>query len=310
MLRVRSWRRWKTREPGPLPELPRLPYVRLRVTLRAEERASVPAYHGSMLRGAFGHALRRTVCVMGPAQPCATCSLRPACVYPRLFETFLDGSPPPFLRGLTRGPCPYVFEPLGTEGTLAPGDSLAFDLLLIGQAVDLQGYAALALERMARGGLRAGRGRFRLERVETIGPSLPPLDGLPPGPLTLRFVTPLRLKVRDHLVAQPGFRDLVFAMLRRTLELAQLHVPGARVEWELRPWLERAEAVRVARADLRWHDWERYSHRQQSRMKLGGVMGTLVLEGDLAPFAPLLRAAEVVHVGKGATFGLGKVELG
>ncbi len=175
--------------------------------------------------------------------------------------------------------------------------------------MDLQGYAALALERMARGGLGAGRGRFRLERVETTGPSLPPLDGLPPGPLALRFVTPLRLKVRDRLVAQPGFRDLVFAMLRRTLELAQLHVPGARVEWALRPWLERAEAVRVARADLRWLDWERYSHRQRSRMKLGGVTGTLVLEGDLAPFAPLLRAAEVVHVGKGATFGLGKVEL-
>lgn len=44
-------------------------------------------------------------------------------------------------------------------------------------------------------------------------------------------------------------------------------------------------------------------------MKLGGLVGDLHLEGDLAPFAPLLRAAEVVHVGKGATFGLGKVEI-
>ena len=33
------------------------------------------------------------------------------------------------------------------------------------------------------------------------------------------------------------------------------------------------------------------------------------LEGDLAPFAPLLRTAEIVHVGKGSTFGLGKVEI-
>jgi hypothetical protein len=44
-------------------------------------------------------------------------------------------------------------------------------------------------------------------------------------------------------------------------------------------------------------------------MKLGGVVGTLTLEGDLAPFASLLRAAEVLHAGKGATFGLGKVKV-
>jgi CRISPR/Cas system endoribonuclease Cas6 (RAMP superfamily) len=44
-------------------------------------------------------------------------------------------------------------------------------------------------------------------------------------------------------------------------------------------------------------------------MKLGGVVGRLVLEGDLAPFVPLLRTAEIVHVGKGATFGLGKLAV-
>lgn len=32
-------------------------------------------------------------------------------------------------------------------------------------------------------------------------------------------------------------------------------------------------------------------------------------EGDVSPFAPLLRAAEILHAGKGAVFGLGKVEV-
>jgi CRISPR/Cas system endoribonuclease Cas6 (RAMP superfamily) len=45
-------------------------------------------------------------------------------------------------------------------------------------------------------------------------------------------------------------------------------------------------------------------------MKLGGIVGELMLEGEeVAPFLPLLGAAEIVHVGKGATFGLGKIEL-
>jgi hypothetical protein len=69
-----------------------------------------------MLRGAFGHALRGAVCVMGPAQPCATCSLRGPCHYTRLFETFIEGEPPPLLKGLNTAPRPYVFE---AEGGIA-----------------------------------------------------------------------------------------------------------------------------------------------------------------------------------------------
>src|SRR3954447_21370243 len=63
-------------------------------------------------------------------------------------------------------------------------------------------------------------------------------------------------------------------------------------------------------ADLRWLDWERWSQRQSAAMKLGGLVGSLTLEGDVSPFAPLLRAAEILHAGKGAVFGLGKVEVG
>jgi hypothetical protein len=61
--------------------LPVVPYLRLQMTLQAEEPAVLPPFQGSILRGAFGHALRRTVCVMGPRQACASCLLRQACVY-------------------------------------------------------------------------------------------------------------------------------------------------------------------------------------------------------------------------------------
>jgi hypothetical protein len=300
------------------------------MTLQAEEPAMMPAYQGSMLRGAFGHALRRTVCVLGPRQACDGCVLRQACVYMRIFEPFVEGEPPPFLRGIDQAVRPYVFEPLGHEGRLAPGETLRFDLLLFGQAVGLQAYAILAVERMARSGLGSGRARFRLALVEAADPggatrrlfaagsppsSVParplvrPPGALPPGPVSLHFLTPLRLKVRDRLNDHPTFRGLAFNMLRRVLEMAHFHVPSAEIDWSFRDYLDRADAVHIAGADLRWHDWERWSQRQQSTMKLGGLVGHLHLEGDLAPFGPLLRAAEIVHVGKGATFGLGKVEV-
>src|SRR4029077_3771183 len=57
------------------------------------------------------------------------------------------GEPPPFLRGIDQAVRPYVFEPRGGGERLPRGGSLEFDLLLFGQAVELQAYAALALER-------------------------------------------------------------------------------------------------------------------------------------------------------------------
>ncbi len=309
--------------------IPAIPCLRLRLTLRAEEPADLPPYQGSMLRGAFGHALRRMVCAMGPEQACSTCMLRRTCFYTRIFEPYVEGEPPPFLRGIDQAVRPYVFEPQVSDGPVAPGETVGFDLLLFGQAVELQAYAVLAVERMAQAGLGAHRARFRLARVEAPGggavpprtlfeegaplsfqparASLPEPESHPAERYTLRFETPLRLKVRDRLAEQPGFRDLVFNMLRRTLELAHFHVPGAEIDWSFRPFLEQTAAVRVAGADLVWHDWERWSNRQRTAMKLGGVVGSLRLEGDLKPFLPLLRTAEVVHIGKSTTFGLGKV---
>src|SRR5207237_5765479 len=144
---------------------------------------------------------------------------------------------------------------------LAPGEPLGFDLLLFGQAVELQAYAILAVRRMAAAGLGTRRARFRLARAEAVevdpmaAPRLlfedgtpldvppapaaaPPWEPLPGPAVTLRFLTPLRLKVRDHFTDRPRFRDLAFAVLRRTLELAHAHTADAALDWNIRPLLD------------------------------------------------------------------------
>jgi hypothetical protein len=312
--------------------LPAIPYLRLRFTLQAEEPALLPEFQGSMLRGAFGHALRRLACSMGPAQPCGTCPLRRVCAYPRLFEPVRAGEPAPsFLRGIDEAARPYVFEPRSGGGRLAPGESLGFDLLLFGQAVELQAYAILAVQRMAAAGLGTRRSRFRLARAEAIDPVAPPLllveDGVSldvsPGAsggsalgaaVRLRRDSPLPDPVAPQS-ARPSHRPSTLPRSRlrhpaaRTLELAQTHGPSAALDWDIRPLLDQAQEVRVAATDLVWQDQKRWSQRQKTSMRLGGVVGTMTIEGDLSLFAALLHTAEVIHLGKGATFGLGQVKL-
>ncbi len=58
-----------------------------------------------------------------------------------------------------------------------------------------------------------------------------------------------------------------------------------------------------------WHDWQRYSARQEQKINIGGFVGGITFEGNLTPFLPLLKAGETMHVGKGATFGLGRYKM-
>jgi CRISPR/Cas system endoribonuclease Cas6 (RAMP superfamily) len=56
-------------------------------------------------------------------------------------------------------------------------------------------------------------------------------------------------------------------------------------------------------------DWERYSARQDVRMKLGGVVGGITYVGALTWFQPYLRLGEYLRVGKNTSFSLGKMRL-
>ena len=56
-------------------QIPRIPYLKLKFVLTAKQDCFLPEVKGSMLRGAFGNALKRTVCVM-PSQKCNKCMLR------------------------------------------------------------------------------------------------------------------------------------------------------------------------------------------------------------------------------------------
>lgn len=70
-----------------------------------------------------------------------------------------------------------------------------------------------------------------------------------------------------------------------------------------------SEKVMIEKEDLTWYDWQRYSARQDTRMKLGGFVGEVTYTGEqLKEFFPYILLGKYIHVGKGATFGLGKYE--
>jgi len=95
----------------------------------------------------------------------------------------------------------------------------------------------------------------------------------------MRFVTPLRIKVRHQLTDRatvPGSRVPHAAPDAGDGTLARAQCGGGLGFQSL---LQRSKGVRVAGAALGWLDWERWSQHQSAAMKLGSLVGTLTLEG-------------------------------
>lgn len=142
---------------------PVLPLARYRIRFRehippggvsiASPRAG---YLGSAWRGAFGHALRKAVCVTRlPA--CDPCVLLRSCPYPFLFES----RTPPGAKKLTRyprTPGPFVLEPADPRfDTLDRDGTLSLGVTLFGAANDHLPYVVHALEQAGRQGLTGRR---------------------------------------------------------------------------------------------------------------------------------------------------------
>lgn len=315
-----------------------IPYRALTFIIEAIDDISLPPYKGAALRGGFGSAFRRVVCALR-RNDCDGCLLKAQCVYAYIFETA-----PPKDTGImgagsyARVPHPFVIEPpLDGERVFRPGETLSFGLVLVGRAVEYLPYFIYAFEDLGRSGLGKGRGKFRLARVEECGaavyssdekrlscgavrelPLAPSLlkggcrqaGALPcAGGVTLRFLTPLRIVSDDSPAAELPFHLLVRNLLRRVGLLYHFHCGGAEPSWDHLALIEKSMDVAVVHNDLRWWDWDRYSTRQHARIKMGGVVGEVTYGGDMAPFMPLLKAGEVLHLGKGTSMGLGKYQI-
>lgn len=304
-----------------LDELRKIRYARFRLEMTAVDRLRLPPYKGSTFRGAFGHTFKRLVCVKRDLD-CATCLICDRCVYYYVFETPFSGEGDG--RGYAFAPHPFVIEPPEeTREIYEPGDELRVGLVLVGRALDYLPYFIYAFEEMGHRGVGAGRGKAALQRVMAGGrciyqtgklePDYPVCVGPPDSEavgtrLRLRLHTPIRLKAEGRYTRRLDFSLLVRALLRRASDLARFHC-GAELDLDYRQWIERAAGVSAVATTLRWHDWERYSQRQERRMKLGGLAGEVEFAGEWAPFLPLLRLGVDLHVGKGTGFGLGRYEI-
>ena len=138
--------------------------------------------------------------------------------------------------------------------------------------------------------------------------------------LRLALLSPTRLVERDRLVKHDTFEfaPLLARLLERLSALFGRYGdapntpsdPGnAGRPFEAAALLRAAADVRIAERRLAWRELFRASGRHGRMVPMGGLVGDVVLEGDLRPFLPWLVWGTLVHVGKDAAMGNGQFTL-
>lgn len=288
-------------EPSLQPWLARLPVRRISLTFRAQRDFGLPPRPGSIVRGAFGAALREQACPQHARN--AACVPGAPCAYGAVFESSPPAGMGP-LSGQTQIP-----HPLSLFAACTAQDALQVDMVLMGAALSFETVLVSAMTAAVSKGLGKSRvaGQLLQASVDDMGWRPPPAD----GNVRLNWLSPLRLTRHGRTLgaAQVSAGHLLTGLVRRLGFLVQYHgQPGPTPDLPTLTAL--ASKARFEQCHWRFQDDSRYSARQQRAIPLGGLLGTVQFDaGSTRAFWPVLQMGEWVQAGKGTIQGLGRYQL-
>ncbi len=299
-----------------------LPFAEVQIEGRFEGKGGLPPFRGATLRGGLGYHLKQTVCHRKQST-CQDCIVRTTCAYSCIFEGI-----PPQDRQMMRL-YPYVPQPftllVNSEdpAQIEPGNPFSFGMRLFGRAIELFPYIAYSFIEMGKEGLGKDRIPFQITRI--VQPSFGaeiyheqgaclhkvqteyPQNLLPACKrIRVEFVTPVRLRVNGREPSTLRFENLIRAIVRRFSILTYFY--GTPTE-NLSIDYSAVAAVTSVCSQTKPIEFRRFSGRQKRPVKMSGLVGSAIYEGNLEPFLPWLSIARIIGVGKATSFGFGRIQI-
>jgi hypothetical protein len=300
------------------------------INLHVLSTIELPYFKGALLRGSFGKIFRRLVCMHDKVY-CQDCFVRYKCQYAYIFESLSLNRNNPWHS--SHDPHPFIIEPpLDDKYVYHSGDNISLGLLLIGEGIDYLPYFVLVFEEMGKTGIGPGKGRFKV--IEVIADDLkdgyrvfngenrtfinyiPRISSLDLNisnshikKISVNYITPVRLQQFGKIVDTTiEFPLMIRALMRRYSWLSSVYCDLA-PDYPYHEVLKYSGEIKLLESNLIWRKMEHFSYRQKKVLKLGGLIGSVVFEGDIGFFMPLLKLGEYLHIGKSTVFGLGKYRL-
>lgn len=294
-----------------------LPASRFSIEFKARKKWKIQGMEGAF-RGRIGLNLRRSCCPFPDSQNrlCESCELSGNCLYNTLFTPILNK-----LNKKVSSARPFVFAINGIENDslLNTGQTGTAKITLLGPAIT---YSTIFIEACvtALNSFPLIVKQVKLEKPEEFsnnGKVSWPLtdwimqDNVSENIAALQFKTPVRLTKDEKLVREEiTFLLLIQSLIRRLRDLKRAYnnEDGDMGKAD-KDFYSMAGKIDISENNLNWTRQNRYSTRQGQKVLLDGFTGMINYEGNVSHFLPLLKAGEIVHIGKGTSSGNGRIEL-
>ncbi|MFQ3574596.1 MAG: CRISPR system precrRNA processing endoribonuclease RAMP protein Cas6, partial [Thermodesulfovibrionales bacterium] len=260
---------------------------------------------GDRWRAAFGKTLRDITCLeKQSASNCNHCHKRGQCFF---YLFFLIDIPHPYI----------IANDLTTTSTVMADKTFGLQVKLIGFASKDTDTVIHAFRRIGARGIGTNRGKYDLISAQIL--DIPIHEYFKLGndttSVVLQLDTPLKLK-QGHgglCYGSLSFETFFRLLLKRIINLNNIYGRGKDFDKHLimaekQTLTTKAKEIQSKEA-TQWIDLMRYSSRQSKRLKIGGIIGSIVFSGMLKDFYPYLKIGEVLHAGLHTTSGFGRYRI-
>lgn len=286
--------------------------VRLRFTVRLEDDCRDPyALYG--IRSDFVTHFQRTVCVADAL--CHTCNDRSQCPYPANFAQDLAVDPYALKRH-QKPALPFAFDPPLLPSLPNKGESFEIVLSIFGTAINHVAHYVEAARRLFQSPLTPGSVRGTVEGVESLdwqGNAIPLPIRNPSGAMMIvrgddivsMFSCSARLVLRTPLQLLRDGRPMKYlepshllrSIVRRVSSMVYYY-GGDEMEADYELLAQASREAALVDAAIAWEEW--------GGGRVAGLVGEATLTGLVDEFRPFLALGGLMHLGKGAAFGMGR----
>ena len=253
-------------------------FTELLFSLKSNSTYNIDWFWANHLRGFLGMKLKRTFCIQ-KGTPCSKCMLQATCPYFQMYEVEDKNwriSPPEKMQ-------------------LKQGDHFSFKIILWSQAVNYALHIVKVMEYFKTEKFQMvsvknfdqniyKNGKILSNKIQTKNTkdiSVPVKDNF-----ILHLRTPLRIKKSKKLVTQIDNKNIA-------------NIFG----------IKSSENIEVMKVFERWIDFQRFSHRQKTSMRMGGLIGKYELFDPAGHLTSHLTTGQVLGLGKARTFGFGDIHI-
>lgn len=131
---------------------------------------------------------------------------------------------------------------------------------------------------------------------------------VPLNAVKINLKSPLSIGNNGKAMKEIEPESFIITLVRRLGNIAYFHTDTP-LDLDFRDIKEKASTLSVENPQIQTITRDRFSTRQKNRIDMFALEGNFTLTGDLTPFYDYLKLGEIIHVGRGTSFGQGRFEM-